>query len=138
MSAINSPLDFPFQRLREVRQALLRLHKALLNSERIVYERSHGRIQTNGEFFRLVIGHEWFSWLRPISQFIAQIDEVLSAKEEPVTLQQANELLEEARTLIHPDESGTPLEQRYYDAIQRDPNIALMHAEVSRLLSSKN
>lgn len=137
MSAINSPLDFPFQRLREVRHALLRLHKALLNSERIVYERSHGRIRSNGEFFRLVIGHEWFSWLRPISQFIAQIDEVLSAKEEPVTLQQANELLEEARTLIHPDESGTPLEQRYYDAIQRDPNIALMHAEVSRLLSSK-
>lgn len=134
ISAMPSSLDLPFQQLREVRAALLRLHKALLQSERVVYEQYHGRIQTNGEFFRLVIGDEWFSWLRPISQFIVQIDEALSPKE-PMTLDQANALLAEARNLIRPDESGTLLEQRYYQAIQRDPNIALMHAEVSNLLT---
>jgi len=40
------PLDIPFQRLREVRAALLHLHKALLHSERDVYEQFHGRIRS--------------------------------------------------------------------------------------------
>jgi hypothetical protein len=136
MSSANPPLDFPFQRLREVRAALLRLHKALLNSERDSYERLHGRIQSKGEFFQLVIQDEWFSWLRPFSQFIVQIDEALSAKE-PITLDRANELLTEVRSLISPAEEGTMQQQRYFQAIQRDPNIALMHADVSRLLPSK-
>lgn len=133
MSSTPTSLDFSFQRLREVRAALLRLHKALLHSERDVYEQFHGRIRSKGEFFQLVLEDEWFSWLRPFSQFIVQIDEALSAKE-PITLQQANELLDEARSLVSPAEAGTTREQRYYQAIQRDPDIALMHADVSNLL----
>lgn len=135
MSSTNSALDLPFQRLRELRALLLRLHKILLNSERAVYEKYHGSIPSKGEFFRLAIEDDWFSWLRIISQFIVQIDEVLSAKE-PVTLQQVNELLAEARTLLRPAEEGTVAEQRYYQAIQREPDVALMHADVSRLLAS--
>ena len=134
MSFTYPPANLPFQRLRDVRAALLQLHKALLDSERDMYERFHGRIRSKGEFFQLVVQDEWFSWLRPFSKFIVQIDEALSAKE-PITLHQANELLDEARSLVSPDEAGTNREQRYYQAIQRDPNIALMHADVSRLLS---
>jgi hypothetical protein len=133
MSSTPTSLDSSFQRLREVRAALLRLHKALLHSERDVYEQFHGRIRSKGEFFQLVLEDEWFSWLRPFSQFIVQIDEALSAKE-PITLQRANELLDEARSLVSPAEAGTTREQRYYQAIQRDPDIALMHADVSNLL----
>ena len=135
MSSAHPPLDLSFQRLREVRTALLRLHKALLDSERNVYEQLHGRIQSNGQFFQLVLEDEWFSWLRPFSQFIVQIDEALSAKE-PITLDRANELLDEVRALVSPAEEGTNREQRYYQAIQRDPDIALMHAQVSRLLAT--
>jgi hypothetical protein len=134
MSSTHSPLDISFQRLRELRALLLRLHKTLLDSERAVYEYEHGRIRSNGQFLRLVLEDEWFSWLRPISQFIVQIDEVLSAKE-PVTLQRANELLEEVRTLLQPSEEGTASQERYFQAIQREPDVALMHAEVSRLLA---
>lgn len=136
MSSAHPPLDLSFQRLREVRAALLRLHKALLDSERDVYEQHHGRLRSNGEFFQLVLEDEWFSWLRPFSQFIVEIDEALSAKE-PITLDRANELLDGVRSLVSPAEEGTPREQRYYQAIQRDPDIALMHAEVSRWLATK-
>ncbi|HEY9649944.1 MAG TPA: hypothetical protein V6C95_04725 [Coleofasciculaceae cyanobacterium] len=135
MSSTHPSLDLPFQRLREVRSAMLRLHKALLDSERTVYEQFHGRIRSPGEFFQLVIENEWFSWLRPFSQFIVQIDEALSAKE-PITLNRANELLAEARSLVSPSDEGTTQERRYYRAIQRDPDIALIHAEVSRLLAT--
>ncbi len=136
MSSTPPSLDIPFQRLRELRALLLRLHKTLLDSERVLYEQRYGRIRSKGEFFQLVITDEWFSWLRPISQFIVQIDETLSAKE-PVTLQQVNELLEGARTLLHPSEEGTTGEKRYYQAIQREPDVALMHAEVSELLRTE-
>lgn len=135
MSSAHPPLDLSFQRLREVRAALLRLHKALLHSERDVYEQLHGRLRSNGEFFQLVLEDEWFSWLRPFSQFIVEIDEALSAKE-PITLDRANELLDGVRSLVSPAEEGTPREQRYYQAIQRDPDIALLHAEVSRWLAT--
>jgi hypothetical protein len=80
-----------------------------------------------------VIDHEWFSWLRPISQFIVQIDQTLGSKE-PATGDQATQLLQAARQLLSPNSQGTPLEQRYYYAIQRDPDIALMNAELSDLL----
>lgn len=133
MSADNLTLDFILQRLRNVRSLLLRLHKALLESERIAYEQIHGRIKSSGEFFRLVIDHEWFSWLRPISQFIVQIDELLSSKETP-TFSAAHALLKQTRSLLQPAETGTTLEQNYFRAIQRDPTIALMHAELSELL----
>jgi hypothetical protein len=84
--------------------------------------------------FRLVLEDPWFSWLRPISQFIVEIDEALAAKE-PITPAQATALLQQAQQLITPAESGDMLEQHYYDAIQRDPAIALIHADVSKLLS---
>ncbi|MCU0523795.1 MAG: hypothetical protein MUF72_03110 [Elainella sp. Prado103] len=129
----SNSLDSSFQRLRELRSLMLRLHKALLHSERIVYEQFYGRIPSSGEFFRLVIEHEWFSWLRPMSQFIVQIDDVLNSKE-PMTLGQADELLDQARTMLQPSAEGTSAEKRYFRAIQRDPDIALMHAEVTRLL----
>ena len=136
MSSTNFSPNAVRHHLQEVRSAFLSLHKALLDSERILYEQFYGRIPSSGEFFRLVIGHEWFSWLRPMSQFVAQVDETLSTKE-PVTLEQANELLEVARKLIRITENGTEQEQRYDYAIQRDPNVAMMHVGVAQLLAAK-
>jgi len=133
MSSTIPSLDASFHHLREVRLALLRFHKALLDSERTAYEQSYGRIQSNNEFFRLVLEDEWFSWLRPVSQFIVQIDMAMSAKE-PVTLSEVKDLLAQARKLVQADEAGTPLAQGHYRAIQRDPDIAFMHAEVSHLI----
>ncbi|MEL6222477.1 MAG: hypothetical protein AAFR31_07530 [Cyanobacteria bacterium J06627_8] len=131
------PLDSPFHRLRELRTRLLRLHKALLDSERVVYEKSNGQIRSKGEFFQLVIGDGWFSWLRIYSQFIVQIDEALSDKD-TMTLDQAKALLSEASKLISANENGSQQEQRYYEAIQRDPAIAYMHAELSSFLAADN
>ncbi len=132
MSSSDS-LEVTLQRLRDVRNILLRLHKALLESERVAYEQFHGQIKSKGEYFQLVLNHDWFNWLRSISQFIVEIDELLSSKE-PVELDNASGLLEQAQNLMQPSEDGDTFGKRYYAAIQRDPDIALMHAQVSRLL----
>ncbi len=136
-----SPSSEPaIARLKEIRPELLRLHKALLDSERVVYEQTHGPIANSGEFFRLVIDDEAFSWLRPISQFIVQIDELLDLrKKDKIEPESAAILLEKARLMIKPNEhSLTPLGEHYFQAIQRDPNIALMHADISQKLKKKN
>ena len=70
-----------------------------------------------------------------MSQFIVSVDETLSTKE-PVSLEQAQKLLEVARSLIRISDDGTPQEQRYYYAIQRDPNVAMMHVGVAQLLAA--
>lgn len=136
MAAIDPAPPALRQHLQEVRSAFLRLHKALLDSERVLYEKCYGRIASAGEFFRLVIGHEWFDWLRPMSQFIVQIDEILAAQE-PMTLDQARGLLATAQELIRPADQGTLPQQRYFQAIQRDPDIAILHVEVSKLLAAQ-
>ncbi|MBW4518980.1 MAG: hypothetical protein KME16_04685 [Scytolyngbya sp. HA4215-MV1] len=136
MSSTDSSLEPTLQYLRQVRLSILRLHKALLHSERVVYEQEYGAIRSNNEFLQLVIGHDWFSWLRPISQFIVQMDDFILSKD-PVTLEQADELLQQAQNLMQPAEEGTQLGQKYYQAIQRDPDIALMHADLSQLFQSQ-
>ncbi|BAZ05429.1 hypothetical protein [Calothrix sp. NIES-3974] len=133
MSSTNPSIDSTLQLLRDVRRTILRLHKALLDFEKIEYEIVHGKIRNSSEFLQLVIGDEWFNWLHPISQYIVQVDEVLYSKE-PIAEAQIHSLLEQARSLLQPNQEGTILEQRYDYAIQREPAIALMHIEISRLL----
>lgn len=132
-SMSDASLNAALQRLQQIRMSLLRLHKALLDGERSRYESVHGRVKSTGEMFRLVLEDPWFNWLRPISQFIVEIDEALAAKE-PITLPEVQNLFEQARQLLTPSESGSMLEQHYYDAIQRDPAIALLHSDLSRLI----
>src|SRR5215207_9393341 len=116
------------QRLRELRRSLLHLHKALLDTERALYEQVMGRV-SSGELLQLVIKHEQFAWLHSISEFIVRIDELLDG-DEPVTASDAESLLAQARALLKPSETGGEFERKYYAALQRDPDSVLAHREV--------
>jgi hypothetical protein len=120
------------RRMRELRLGLLRLHKALLDDERLAYERVYGQV-TGGELLQLVINDEQFAWLHSISELIVRIDEMLDA-EEPVTSADAETLLTQTRALLRPAEEGTDFERKYYAALQRDPDIVLAHREVTKIL----
>src|SRR5258706_8688061 len=62
--------------LKDLRQALLRLHKTLLDWERAAYERIHGR-QSSNALLDALLKDPQFAWLRPISQLVVRIDEML-------------------------------------------------------------
>ena len=119
--------------LGNLSRALVRLHKALLDAERVSYERVHGRIETNGAFFQLVLGDAWFAWLRPLSQLMAKIDELSEEKEESDQLE-ATRLIDSVRTMLTPSEEGNGFGRHYYDALQREPDVVLAHAAVRGLL----
>ena len=113
--------------------ALLRLHKALLDDERVSYERVHGRIPSNGAFLQLALNDAWFAWLRPLSQLIANLDE-LSESNDPALGAGIPALLASVQTLLIPTEEGEGFGRQYYDALQRNPDVVLAHAGVRTAL----
>lgn len=120
------------QRVRDLRRGLLHLHKVLLDAERAVYEKAHGRV-SSGELLRLVMNDEHFAWLHALSEFIVRIDEMFDA-DEPATTGEAESLLAQARSLLKPSETGGEFERRYYAALQAEPDAVLAHREVTKTL----
>jgi hypothetical protein len=120
------------ERLKNLRNGLLPLHKYLLDSERASYERDVAPIATSGQFLDLVLNDPWFAWLRELSQLIVVIDETLDL-DEPATTEDAARLIAQARTLASPAEQGTGFGRRYYDAMQRDPGVVLAHRDMMKV-----
>jgi len=123
------------QKLTDLRNGLLRLHKTLLDSERGIYERDIARITSTGEMLKLVLYDPWFQWLHELSQFIVLIDETLDAKEPPNGID-AVRLIAQAGDLLAPNEHGTGFARRYFEALQRDPDVVLAHAQMRKVLAS--
>ena len=124
----------PANRLTTLRNGLLRLHKCLLEAERAAYERDIERITSSGQYLNLVLSDPWFAWLRDLSQFIVMVDESLAA-DEPVTGAEASRMVARARELISPDETGNGFRRRYFEVMQRDPDVVLAHADTTKILS---
>ena len=76
MIAMSKEGEVSRQSLVEVRRGLLRLHKALVDSERAAFEVGSGAL-SNGQFLQLLLQDPYFTWLRPYSALIAEIDEAL-------------------------------------------------------------
>ena len=136
MSSIPSPPPGPpQQRLTDLRNSLLSLHKTLLESERATYERDIARISSKNELLRLVLYDPWFAWLHELSELVVLIDETLDAKEPPEG-PDADRLIVQARDLLTPDEEGQGFEKRYFEALQRDPDVVLAHGKTRKLVAS--
>jgi len=125
----------PAETLQLLRNTLLRLHKELLDSERAIYERDVAKIDSPGQFLTLLLGDPWFAYLRELSGLVAQIDESLDDKEEPVNAQDVESYLKRARSLLVPSEFGQGFEKRYFEALQRDPNVIMAHAAATRSIA---
>jgi len=130
----NSISDGRRSELKALRQGLLRLHKMLLDLERVGYERARGRISNSYEFLQLVLKDPWFDWLHRLSELIVQIDESLDTRdaEHPLTDDDASALLVRAKTLLSPAEEGSEFQKNYFLALQQSPDVVLLHAEIMR------
>src|SRR5277367_3156075 len=126
MSTGDLSSDSSHKRLTDLRNGLLGLHKTLLDSERGIYERDIARIDSKGELLKLVLYDPWFAWLHELSEFIVLIDETLDAEEKPQE-NDAERLIAQAVELLTPNESGRGFAKRYFEAMQRDPDVVLAH-----------
>jgi len=124
--------------LPELREALLKLHKALVESERTTYEQTIGTIPSPNHFLHLLTNDPWFAWLRPLSLLIVTIDEALDAKAKtPLTPAIAETLVKQTRALLVASETGEGFAKHYDDALQRDPDVVLAHGQVARILMAR-
>ena len=60
---------------KNLRSALLSLHRALLEHERRAYEKEHGRTSP-ADFLQVVMRDPALAWLAPLTSLIARLDEV--------------------------------------------------------------
>ena len=120
--------------LADLRQALMKLHKVLLDWERRGYERIHGR-QSSHDMLQVLLSDSQFAWLRPISQLIVRIDELLSEPTPPMR-NDVDAIVAAVRTLTSPNESGNIYERRYDMALQQLPDAVVAHGDVRGLIKT--
>ena len=111
--------------IANVREQLLSLHKALIDLQRNVHEREHGKRLSPGELLQLLTADAEFDWLHPFSQLIVAIDELLE-RDPPPSHRDAAAVRIEVNDLL----TG----QRYLALIERDPHLALAHGKTGAAL----
>ena len=121
------------ERLADLRQALLPLHKILIDSERRTYERTFGRIGTPYHFLHLLTRDPWFAWLAPVTQLLAMMDERLD-ESEPLTTAAVEDFAQRLKTLLVPTETGEGFSRHYDEALQRSPDMLFAHVTLAKLL----
>jgi len=123
--------------LSEIREALLHLHKTLVESERLSYEKTMGAIHSPSHFLQLLTNDPWFAWLHPFSQIIVAADEALEEKE-PLSVNALNTLVSQISRLLVASENGEGFSRHYFDALQENPDVVLSHADAVKLIRGYN
>lgn len=121
------------EKLRNARTALLKLHKALIDHERAIFEVVNGPL-TSGEFLRVLLEHEDFQWLRRFSTLIVDIDEMFAQKD-GFAEKAVDAHLAELRRMIAMEDEDEAFRAKYQAALQQDITAASRHGELKELLS---
>ena len=129
------PPDPVRDHLAEVRRALMRLHKALIDSERPRFEARRGSAVTNTQLLGALLDDPFFQWMRPFSRLMAGMDEALFG-DEPVTAEGARDFVRQVHALVSTPEVETPDSARYEYVRGRDPAVLFAHTEVHRRVAA--
>lgn len=117
----------------KLRRALLELHKALLDAQRIRYERENGRVESRGELLDLVLQDASFEWLRVLSALIARLDELAEADDRDVSGEMRG-VIDKLRTLVR-FEGNDGFTAPYREIVEAVPDALVAHVQLSRLLA---
>lgn len=115
------------RRLNEVNLALRALHKLLIGTVRTEYERQHGPIGGPGALLHLLMEDPFFSWLRPMSQAMVEMDELDEepSPPEPIRMAGLRERIE-----------GMIASERYLSLLQSSPEIVIAHTALRQALGA--
>ena len=119
------------EKLKNARNILLKLHKAMLDLEREMYEGIHGKVNAT-DFLNLLLEDEDFAWLRQFSMLIVEIDEMFALKA-GVTAELVEVNLKKIMQLVEMTEPDEYFRAKYQFALQRDPNSAGLHSQLKKI-----
>jgi hypothetical protein len=112
--------------IRGLADALRRVHRALLASLQVGFEKLHGRVSGPGGLLQLAIHDPLFTWLSPMSGQIVALDEL--AESDSPSLAEAKALV--SRLLDAPSD----FRASYLACLQADPDVVIAHAAVREKL----
>ena len=115
------------QKLNEVNVALRALHKVLIDTVRREYEREHGPIGGPGALLHLLMEDLFFSWLRPMSRSMVEMDELAEepTPPEPIRMAGLRERIE-----------GMIASERYLSLLQSSPEVAMAHTALRKTVAA--
>ncbi len=122
------------QKLKDLSKAMLRLHKTLLEAEKMKYEAANGKIQNANIYLSLVLDDPQFAWLRKLSSLIALIDEATSMRR-PASETDALALLDEAKTLLNFEDADEDFNDKFQNALQDNSDAVLGHNDALKSLN---
>jgi hypothetical protein len=123
------------EKLKNARNLLLKMHKAMVDLEREMYEGIHGKLNS-GQFLNLLLEDDDFGWLRKFSMLIVEIDEMFDLND-GVTDEMIATNLRKVKELVEMAEPDDYFRNKYQFALQRDANAAGLQSELKHLLSQK-
>src|SRR4051794_39205794 len=122
--------------LAGVSEALRELHKELLALARQEVETAEGQRLTAFEMFRRAVNDAVFAWLRPVSELIVDIDELVEA-EPPPNAREAAAVREEIEQVVFgPEGSPGDFAQRFHAQLERFPQLVVLEADLRRRLAA--
>ena len=123
-------------KLEALREALVELHKEILEAQKIAYEREHGRVRSRGDLLQLVVAHPEFAWIRALSALIAELDEWAESDGEGRDDEVAA-VVRALRGLLQPDGSNAEFSARYRPLLEATPEALVAHVRLWRLVTAE-
>lgn len=121
------------EKLKYARNILLKLHKSLVDFERLAYEEANGALNS-AQFLNVLLEDENFAWLRKFSMLIVEIDEMFDLKD-GISRDMISSNLAKIRALTAMRDSDEDFRTKYQNALQRDVDSAGSQAQLQALLS---
>lgn len=121
------------RKLKDLSKAMLRLHKTLLEAEKVNYEAANGKIPNPNVYLSLVLDDPQFAWLRKFSSLIALIDESVSVRR-PASEPEATALLDEAKTLLNFEDTEEEFNDKFQNTLQNNSDAVLVHNDALKFL----
>ncbi len=119
--------------VENARASLQEHHKTLVGVVARAYERQYGTLAGSGQLLHLLAHDEFFAWLRPISELIVALDDLLDVAE---PIQQADAAAVRAEIEETVDKGPGAFRDRYVTLLQEEPEVALSHGQLRRAIAS--
>ena len=112
-----------------VRNALVDLHRELLEAQQIEAERFGGRMSAS-EVLQAAADDLRFNWLKAVSELIADLDQARSDADAEAT----RAAVARVRELLAPPDPSSAFGARYLRALQDHPGVVLANRHVTAAL----
>lgn len=131
---MNENFESRKETLKLVRNKFLRLHKILMDNDRVIYEREFGNL-TSGKFLEMLLSDKRFAWLRTISTLIVRIDESFDLND-GLSNEMLDDFFRESRDLFdQTSDEYKEFKERLNKALPNLPEAEKLRNEILELVS---